>query len=79
MAQIQTRFNVGDQVVTLDEKTKKAVEITIGSISAIIGKNSTATVSYYPQKENGEVDFYTSYDEKACFTNKEQLMQYIFN
>ena len=78
MAQITTMFNVGDKVVTLNKDTMKMTEITIGYVSASIGKDGKHSVSYSPLKDSGDVDFYTGYDENVCFANKDQLLEYIF-
>ena len=78
MAQFTTRFNVGDTIVTLDEKTRKAIEVKIGYVSVTTTKEKSS-VKYSPVKETGEVDYYTSYDETICFKTKDQLIDYICN
>lgn len=77
MATIKTKFNVGDEIVTLDKETKKVVTLKVGHVTSSIDKKGTQSVSYYPINDSGDVDFYSSYDEKFCFGSKEQLLDYI--
>lgn len=77
MAQIKTKFNVGDKVSTIDKETKKAVDITIGCVTASITKRGTI-INVNPFKStDGEIDWYTSYDENHCFASRDELMKYI--
>lgn len=76
MAQITTKFNVGDKVSTIDKETKKAVEITVGCITASINARDKS-VTIHPCKPDGDVDWYTGYDEKYCFKNQQELLNYI--
>ena len=76
MAQITTKFNLGDKVFTIDDETKKVVEITVGSFTVSVNKNEKS-VKVYPCKPDGNVDWYTSYDEKYCFNSQQELLSYI--
>lgn len=78
MATIQTKFNVGEKAITIDPKTMKVREFTIGSMGATVNKNGS-TVTLYPLKDDGDVDYYTSYDEDKCFVTDKELMDYVQN
>lgn len=76
MAQIKTKFNVGDKVSTIDKGTKKAVEITIGCITASMTAKNTS-ISVHPVKPDGDIDWYTSYEERYCFATRDELLNYV--
>jgi len=78
MAQFQTKFNVGDKVVTLDPKTKKAIEVIIGYVMITTNMNETK-VKYSPMTASGSIDYLTDYEEDLCFNTKDQLIEYICN
>ncbi len=71
---IQTRFNVGDKVFTIDKETLKMKEFTVGSVH--IWVNDGARVSYYALKDE-VVSYGESYDESVCFASENELLSYI--
>lgn len=78
MAQFTTRFNIGDKAFTLDKKTNKAIEITIG-YAMITTTKDEVKVKYSSMNEAGTVDYLTDFEEAMCFKSKEQLIDYICN
>lgn len=71
---IQTRFNVGDKVFTLDKETLKMKDFTVGSVS--IWADDETKVSYYPEK-NGIVNFNEKCNENVCFASENELLSHI--
>lgn len=70
---IETKFNVGDTVFTIDTKTTKVKGFEIESIIAYAG-NGYTKVTY---KEKGSSILESNYDEDKCFANKEELIDYV--
>lgn len=69
--EINTKFNIGDEVLVLHKKSLKARKGHIIGISIYIGMSCTNTRYDVYHKE----DFAdSSYDEKDVFTTKEELL-----
>ena len=77
MAQIKTKFHVGDKVVTIGKETQKATDIVVGCITASMTAKNTSICIHPLKSTDGDIDWYTSYDERYCFTSREELMKYI--
>jgi len=75
MAQITTKFNVGDRVVALDNKTQKIRELQIASISIGVTRDGQ-NVTIYPVGKDG-TNYYDKYEEERCFSTREELLDYI--
>ena len=71
---IQTRFNVGDKVFTLDKESFKMREFTVGAVS--VWATDDTKVSYYPL-EDEHVNFNESYGEPVCFASENELLGHI--
>lgn len=76
MVQVITKFNVGDRVTTFDNKTRKAIDFTVGCIGVHIGKDYKS-VTYYPVDESGRTCYEDSHEEDLCFATKEELLDYV--
>lgn len=69
---VNTKFNIGDKVVTIDTNTLKLKEFVIKRMFVNLYKDKVY-VSLYGD------DTYTStsYDEEKCFSTEEELMDFI--
>lgn len=77
MANITTRYNVGDKVFTFDPATFKAREIQIAIVS-VWQRETKTEISYYPKKEDSkEADYNTRFEERFCFANQNEMLNYI--
>lgn len=73
---IQTRFNVGDKVFTLDKESLKMKEFTVGAVNISIWVDDDTRVSYYPLQDES-VNFNESYGESVCFASENELLGHI--
>ena len=71
---IQTRFNIGDNVCTIDKKTMKLHTFEVCSIMAYVNKEGKTDVSYRAAGDGYSGD---SYNEDKCFANEAELLTYI--
>ena len=71
---IQTKFNIGDKVCTIDKKTMKVREFEIGSMSIYVAKNGKPSINYRASDDGYSGD---SYEEEFCFANENELLGYI--
>ncbi len=71
---IQTKFNIGDKVCTIDKKTLKVKTFEIGSLSVYVSKNGKPSVNYHASDDGYSGD---SYDEEFCFSNENELLAFI--
>lgn len=70
---IQTKFNIGDKVCTIDKNTMKVKVFEIIALSVYVSKNGKPVVNY-----RANDDSYTdSHEEKFCFANENELLAYI--
>ena len=76
MTQVTTKFNVGDRVVALDNKTLKIRELQIASMLVTVTRESQS-VSIYPVGDDGSANYYDKYEEERCFSTREELLDYI--
>ncbi len=76
MNTIVSKYRVGDKVFTFEKNTMKTIEVTIAMIVITLLK-TTSRIIIYPLKENGDVDYQTSYNELLCFATREDLVDYI--
>lgn len=70
---IQTKFNVGDKVLTIDPSTMKIREAEIERVRAI-AEEGTVRVSYHAK---GDSFFKDDYPEEKCFATKNELLTFI--
>lgn len=70
---IQTKFNIGNKVCTIDKKTMKVKEFEIGSVSVFASKDEESNVRYY----DNEYYSHDGYEEKLCFASEKELLSYI--
>lgn len=70
---IQTKFNIGDKVCTIDKKTMKVREFEVESIGMVITKEKQSVIL----RAKGDSVYDDGYDEKYCFTNENELLDYI--
>ena len=70
---IETKFNIGDTVFTIDNKTSKIKEFEIEKIFVVKSENYTQ-VNY---KEVGASLLDPDYKEDKCFATKEELIDFI--
>ncbi len=71
---IKTKFNVGDNVCTIDKKTMKIKKFEIGNIFIFAAKNGRVDVTYRAVNDSYNSD---SYEEEKCFTSEAELMTFI--
>lgn len=71
---IKTRFNIGDQVCTIDKAKMKLKKFTIGSIHAFVTERGVVT-TYYRAKDEGCAG--DSYEDGFCFASEADLMKYV--
>ena len=75
MATIQTKFNVGDKLFTIDKESMKIKEFEVSMVCAFIHYSDAApTVSY---QAKGSDFSGKSVDEEKCFKTKHELLTYI--
>ena len=70
---IETKFNIGDKVFTIDTKTTKVKGFEVESIIAFAG-NGYTRVTY---KEKGSSVLESNYEEEKCFATPEELIDYV--
>ena len=71
---IQTTYNVGDKVCTIDKKTLKVKTFEIGSLSVYVSKSGKPSVNYRATDDSYTGD---SHEEEFCFANESELLTYI--
>ncbi len=79
MAKVQTKFDLGDKVFTVDSKTYKKREVTVGKIVIYLENDGNPSISIYPLNEEGRIDWNESIKEEVCFSTEAELMDYIAN
>ena len=67
---IQTTYNVGDKVCTIDKKTLKVKTFEIGSLSVYVSKSGKPSVNYRATDDSYTGD---SYEEEFCFSTESEL------
>lgn len=70
--QINTDFNIGDMVHTIDPKTMKAKIFKLDSYSVIVNGNGTFAYLYAKGETSG-------YAENRCFHTDVELKNFLFN
>ena len=71
---IQTHFNVGDTLFTLNPTTQKAISFKVAKVAVVAGKDDIF-ITYQPETKDYS---YTSYVEGKCFASIEELKKYVF-
>ena len=71
---IETKFNVGDTVYTIDKKTMKLKEFEISSVTVLAITKDTCQISYGVKTENYNTE---SYEERVCFASRDDLLDYV--
>lgn len=71
---IQTKFNIGDNVCTIDKNTMKVKAFEVGSMSVYVLKTGKPSVNY---RASGDGYTGDSYEEEFCFPNETELLSYI--
>lgn len=69
---IKTKFNLNDEIISLDEKTYKATKGTVSFIGVLAHSNGDVSVTYHC-KEDGVGPF----TEEHSFPSEEELLNYI--
>lgn len=71
---INTKFNIGDELFTIDKKTAKAVKFKVGRIFVHVPEKGTPKVEYFgedlPLLEG-------AYNEDVCFATMDELVAHI--
>lgn len=70
--EIQTKFNVGDEIYSIDKREMRIKKFEIGTIIMICGSENS--ISY---REKGCNAFDDDFPEERCFSSKEELLRYI--
>lgn len=73
---IETKFNVGDTVYTIDKKSMKLKEFEISSVTVVAITKDTLHISYGVKTENYHTE---SYEERVCFASRDDLLDYVTN
>lgn len=72
--EINTKFNIGDELFTIDKKTAKAVKFKVGRIFVHVPEKGTPNVEYFgedlPLLEG-------TYNEDVCFASMDELVAHI--
>lgn len=71
---IQTKFNIGDKVCTIDKNTMKVKAFEVGSVGVYVSKTGKPSVNYRASGDDYTGD---SYEEEFCFPNEAELLSYI--
>lgn len=71
---INTKFNIGDKVFTVNKETMKAEKITISGVMAYSYQSGAKGVKYQKQEEVVSTTFY---EEELCFTSMDELVAHI--
>lgn len=71
---INTKFNIGDKVFTVNKETMKAEKITIGGVMAYSYQSGAKGVKYQKQEDGASLTFY---EEDVCFTSMDELVAHI--
>lgn len=71
---INTKFNIGDELFTIDKKTAKAVKFKVGRIFVHVPEKGTPKVEYFG--EDLPI-FEGTYDEDVCFASMDELVAHI--
>ena len=71
---IETKYNVGDNVFTIDMTSMKVKSFNVHSIGVSVSKENKVSVTLY--EDNGSYSF-NSYDETKCFPSETELLDYV--
>lgn len=71
---IETKFNCGDVVFTIDVRTLKRKKFRVGAINAYMEKDGKTSVYLSPEDDTS----YRSYKESLCFGSEDELKKYVF-
>lgn len=71
--EVKTKFNAGDSVFFIDNKTKKAVCRKIDYISVTADKKVRVTYGFF-EKDSYKANYV---EEEFCFATKQELLNYI--
>lgn len=69
---IETRFEVGDTIFTIDPDTLKVAEYEVESVTTIA--NCNGVTSYVLPRGKGA---YRSIEERKCFRTREELIDHV--
>ena len=70
---VQTKYNVGDKVCTIDKETLKIREFEIESVSINSNENG-AVIKYHAKGDSAYAD---NIPEEHCFAEKHDLLSHI--
>lgn len=76
MAQVNSKFNIGDQVVTVDKNSLKMKKFEVAEITFFVYKDHI-TVYLYPMNEDGRPDSCNGIDENLCFSSETDLIEHM--
>lgn len=76
MAQVSSKFNVGDDVVTVDKESLKIKKFKVAEIGFFLYKDSLS-VYLYPMKDDGTADSYHIVREESCFVSETELIEHM--
>lgn len=70
---IETKFNVGDKVFTIDSSSLKVKEFEVDHICTWTNKGKKTNVTLY----DGESYSANGYDENKCFSTEADLLTFV--
>ena len=76
MAQVKSKFNIGDDVVTVDKGNLKMKKFKVAEIAFFVYEDHT-NIYLYPMKEDGSTDSCNSVDEGICFASETDLIEHL--
>ena len=76
MAQVKSKFNIGDQVITVDKSSLKMKKFEVAEISFFVYKDHI-NVYLYPMTEDGSCDSCNRVDENLCFASETELLEHM--
>ena len=71
---VETKYNVGETVFTIDTATLKVKSFNVHSIGINVSKENKVSVTLY--EDNGSYS-YNSFDESKCFPTEAELLEYV--
>lgn len=72
--EIKTKFNVGDNVATLQMPDLKVVTFEVACVE-IVFKKGTKEIVYYPYNEDGMTDYFRKYSEDALYASRDEIVE----
>lgn len=76
MAQVNSKFSIGDDVVTVDKGNLKMKKFKVAEIAFFLYKDSLS-IYLYPMGEDGRPESSNGVNEECCFASETDLIEHM--